>query len=179
MIMKLFSQLLFLLLLSAGYASAQVIESNEYSIKAAFVYNFLKFVKWPESVFTSKDQSLQLCILEPSPFERSSFVSKEGSLIQGRQLDVNFIESMSDASSCHALFVSSAWGDMLPRIVGDSKLSHTLTISDIENFSANGGMIEFVEVNNRIRFKIHLDSAKSADLQISSRLLFLAQEIYK
>lgn len=144
---------------------------EEYEAKAAFLFNFAKFVHWPEPA--AADEPLRIGILGTNPFG-PAIQALENSTIGGRPVRVLFPTQQDDIRACQVLFISESENSRLNKLL-DALAGHpVLTVSDMDNFAARGGMIALLLHNNRIRFKINLQSAQQAGLQLSSKLLSLA-----
>ncbi len=146
---------------------------REYLIKAGFLYNFAKFVEWPEDAFADGSVPLTLCIMGRDPFG-SSIRSVEGETFMGRKLVVRRFFSLREIDNCHILFVSSSEKKRLPAILARMKGKQILSVADMEGFARRGGIINLIKVKDRIRFEINIDAARRAGLKISSKLLNLA-----
>jgi len=149
---------------------------SEYDIKAAFVYNFLKFIKLKNEVHKN---FIILCVYCPEDI-RSSFKKLDGKKIESKIIKVEFYKNINNnIPNCDVLFLHH---DILNNKQLDflkKNNKNILSISDQKDFIKHGGIIELFTQNNKIRFKINLISAKKAKIKISSRLLELAKEIIK
>ncbi len=150
---------------------------SEYEIKAAYLYNFIKFVSWTSQSVEAAGE-INVCILGKDPFQEL-IDPINGKKIQGKPIKLFKFESMKVAPSCTVIFISSSERKGFENILMTPALEHALTVSDIEDFAKSGGMIGFVQVGNVIRFEINLDSARKSGVDISSKLLELAQEVYQ
>ncbi len=161
-----------LLLAGVGVVCAQSAAPDEYRIKAAFVYNFAKFVEWPAGAFKNATDPIAICVLG-NPFGDRLEATVRGKQIDQRRVVVREVSSAADTAGCHILFVSGSvrrLADVLERV-------HTapiLTVGDAANFSADGGVIGFKLENDKVRLEVNTCAAERAGLRISSRLLSLA-----
>ncbi|NOZ67719.1 MAG: YfiR family protein [Deferribacteres bacterium] len=146
---------------------------REYLIKAGFLYNFAKFVEWPDDAFADKSIPLNLCILGRDPFG-PALRSVEGETFMGRKLVVRRFSRLREIDNCHILFISSSEKKRLPAILARMKGKQILSVADMEGFARRGGIINLIKVKDRIRFEINVDAARRAGLKISSKLLNLA-----
>jgi len=162
------------MLLLPGLASAQ--EVSEYSVKAAFLYNFAKFVEWPSNV-SDPGTPLIIGVLGRDPFQGEIDRAVEGKVVNGRRLTIKRFPSIEAFQYCHILFISSSERENLPRIIATLRNSCVLTVSDTDRFAHIGGIINFVAIENRIRFEINQGAAERAGLKISSKLLSLARVV--
>ena len=155
------------------YASADPPGRSEYEIKAAFLYNFLKFVEWPEKNSTNSNSPINLCILGHDPFGNSmnNFIALK---IAGRKVFLQRMTSISSIRDCHAVFISGSEKGSVRSITDLAIKRHILTIGDTEQFAQQGVIINMFLGNNKVRFEINLDAANRAGLRIDARLLSLA-----
>jgi len=157
--------------------SAQAQEAEEYEVKAAFLYNFAKFVEWPSQAFKTPQDPLLVCILGRSPLEQSLEQVLRGKSVEGRRFTFRQVTGAEDAGGCRILFVSSAESKRFRALGGSLKPEGILTVGEAQGFAASGsgGVINFKLEGGRVRFEINVDAAEHAQLQISSKLLSLAQ----
>ncbi|MBU1054600.1 MAG: YfiR family protein [Proteobacteria bacterium] len=160
---------------SLTYASESL--NTESKLKAAFIYNFAKFVDWPAT--ESKDTSSQPFVI--GVLGRDPIIEKlltiEGKLIKGRKLSVRTLSDIKEINDCQVVFISTSEKNNLIGILNAIKNKEVLTVSDIKNFVDEGGNIGFVRVENKIRFDINLKTAEKSNLKIRSDLLSLARRI--
>ena len=161
------------LLLALPKAHAAKSNQQEYEIKAAFIYNFAKYVTWPKETFVYKNKPLVLGILGHNPFGRQ--INKiDGKLVHDRKLKVIAIKDYEQIKQCNMLYISPSESKNLDKIWPLLETEKILTISDMDNFAGVGGMIELIVKDDRIRFIINPQAAERAGLSISSQLLKLA-----
>ncbi len=150
--------------------------TREYLIKAALLYNFAKFTDWPAHSFEDPDAPLLICVLGADPFG-PALKTIEGKVIKNRPVVTRVVSRVLDSRRCHVIFVSdserSRIGEILD-LVGDDPI---LTIADMPDFAASGGIINLKVVENKSRFDINLNAAHRANLKLSSKLLILAQQV--
>lgn len=161
---------------SQSYAGPEV---KEYQIKAGFIYRFILFVKWPEQDdFTNPSNeadTIIVGIVGKDSFE-NFFASVENRLIPktNKKLKIRRFGSFREGleiNKCHVLFISSSERKNLRRIFSTLKDVPTLTISEIDNFCEDGGIINLVTISNRIRYEVNLSKAQSLGLTLSSNFL--------
>jgi hypothetical protein len=151
--------------------------TSEYAVKAAFLYNFAKFVEWPANAFRGVHDPLTLCVLGEDPFGRELDQSVNGKMIDGRPIVVRRSVKLTDLAECRILFVSSSEEPRLAQILAAVDDRAVLTIGEDEAFARAGGIISFVVRQNRVRFQIDRSAAARAGLSIGSRLLELAETV--
>jgi hypothetical protein len=149
---------------------------TEYEIKAAFIYNFAKFVEWPASAFAQPQSRLILCLIGKDVFG-AALDTIDHKLAQGHELQVRRQVLLEEVKSCHILFVSESERGNLAPIFRALAGTSVLSISDMDRFAEAGGMIGLYKVDNQVQFAINLDAARDASLQINSQLLKLARII--
>jgi hypothetical protein len=160
-----------LLMLVGWPAGSQDQGPSEYQVKAAFLYNFIKFVEWP--VFPGR-QTVALCVLGNDPFDGELARAVDGKNLDGRPLTIRRISDAKAAQSCHVLFVSGSEAGRASEIVKIVGSWSVLTVSDSEQLWAHGVMIDFLMDGQKVRFRINRVAAERASLKISSKLLQLS-----
>ena len=161
-----------LVLLSPACLPAQQSNPSEYEVKAAYVYDFGKFVTWPPN-FTAAGE-FTICVLGVDPFGTTLDAITAGERINGKKIAINLIAKPQEAVSCHILFISSSEEGQLKEILAALDKTSVLTVSDISQFTRRGGMIQFVVEANKVRFEVNVTSAEHAGLVLSSQLLKVA-----
>jgi len=154
-------------------------EFSASQVKAAFLYNFAKFVDWPADAFSTADAPLVLGILGPDPVCSAAMQSLAGKKVKGRPLEVRPVSGIEGAKGCHILFIGAAEQPRLVQLLDSLRGSSILTVSGIEHFIEQGGSIGLTTVEQKIRFEINLEAAREADLVVSSQLLTLATAIHR
>ena len=160
---------------SAPDSHAQASISPEYQIKAVFLFNFTQFVEWPSATFTNADEPFCIGILGDDPFDAFLDETVRGEKANGHPLVIQRYHNVEEAKNCQLLFVSRSESKRVDQILAGLKSRNVLTVSDIEGFAKNGGVIRFVNEQNKIHFRINLEAAKNANLTISSQMLRLAE----
>ncbi len=165
-------------LLAGGMASARgQSPPTEYEIKAAFLYNFAKFVEWPADAFSDSRAPIVVGIVGEDPFGASLDAMVFGKSVNGRGLVVKRVSEGPELRSCHILFISSSRQKHLARILEILKDSGVLTVGEADRFTTSGGAIRFVLDENKVRFEINLDATGRARLKLSAKLLALARRV--
>lgn len=166
-------------LFGAAALTAQQTRPSEFQIKAAYIYNFGKFVKWPAVAPANQSGAFTICVLDGDPFGVTLGSTLAGETVGGKPVVVRRIGKAQDASVCHILFISSAQGKDLKGILSALDEDAVLTVSDMADFSKRGGMIQFVLEGDRIRFEINLEGAEKSHLVFPSELLKVAMAVKK
>ena len=163
--------------LSSVNAFAQQTKPTEYQVKAAYIYNFGKFVKWPPASAANQSASFSICVLGEDPFGTVLQSSLVGESVGGRPVVVRRVPRPQEAVNCHILFLSPGEADDLKNTLAALGQAPVLTVSDIPEFALRGGMIQFVLEGDRVRFEINRASAESSGLTLTSDLLKVAAAI--
>jgi hypothetical protein len=162
------------LLFSLPTTQAQQTKPSEYQVKAAYLYNFGRFVDWPPNVTANEVNTFPICVLGPDPFGPALDATLANQTMNGKGVVARRISKPQDALNCRIAFVSSLENHQLKGILATLGKAGVLTVSDAPQFLEQGGMIQFVLDGNRIRFAVNVANAQSAGLTLSSELLKLA-----
>ena len=152
-------------------------EPTESQVKAAFLFNFVKFIEWPEESLRENGGRIRLCVLGAGPFAPQLERMVAGKSVNGRALEVVNVSLGGPWSHCQMLFVGSAQAGALHKLLDDLRGDSVLTVGEGSEFLRQGGAIRFFLLDNHVRFEINLDAAEQARLKISSKLLALAQSV--
>lgn len=155
----------------AGSARAQ---EGEIGVKAAFLYNFTKFVEWPSGAFASADQPIMLCTIGAPSLAADVQKVVADRTAQNRAVKVR-AASDSDLGKCQIVFVSESAAGSAGSVIGAAKAAKALTVGETPDFLSQGGMVVFTKQDNKVRFEINEGAAKDAGLKISAKLLSLAK----
>ena len=168
------------MLVNMPYAHAESRLSREYQIKAAFLYNFAKFVEWPAEAFVDDSAPIIFGVLGEDPFGDILDQTIKDKILNNRKLVIKRIEKFEedqDLADCHILFISSSEEKLLEKIVETLGDLSVLTVGEMKQFAQRGGIINFVIKRNKVRFEVNVDAAKQVRLRISSKLLNLANVV--
>lgn len=157
--------------LLAGPAAA---ERNPLEVKADMLFNIVKFVQWPSNA-TAPRGELTFAILGDDELASVIAATFSTRSIGGHQVFVRCIRRIEDARDCQVLYVASSENARVPQVVETLSGKCILTTSDLPGFAAGGGMVNFVQENEKVRFEINPGSAERARLKISAKLLALAR----
>ncbi len=164
-------------LLSFPNARTQPSAPSEYEVKAAYLYNFGRFVQWPAKATAAGDDSFGICVLGEDPFGPALHATIAGETIGGKSIVVRRISKSEQAVNCRILFISSSEDRQLKEILAALDKTCVLTVSDMPQFARRGGMVQFILEENRVRFQVNLAIAERAGLTLSSQLLKLATSV--
>jgi hypothetical protein len=154
---------------AANLAAAQ----REYLIKAAFVYDMLKATQWPKV----RSGRVVLCVFGRDPFGMA-WRSIEGRPIGKSRLDVAPVQAGSDFAGCDALLLGTSERARWPQIRDALGTRPILTMSEMTGFAADGGMVELMAVDNRLRFDVNLKAVRKAGLTINTDALEQANMVH-
>jgi hypothetical protein len=172
--------ILFAALLSSGCgapfsAFAQQGKPGEYQVKAVYLFNFGKFIEWPPD--PAKRESFDICVLGRDPFGAALDSTLAGEKIGSLKPVARRISSVREAASCAILYVSSSENARVKQILDSVENRGVLTVSDLPGFTNDGGIIQFVFQDNKVRFEVNLAAAEKAGLTFSSQLLKVATAV--
>lgn len=146
---------------------------TEPALKAAFIYNFARFTTWPADM--PAGDSFVICVLNDGAVAEALRRAVTGKSLADRPITVNVVAPAAPKRACRVLYVDGLPVAQVATVVADLRDAPVLTISSIDGFASAGGMTQFFFEHGQLRFRIHLESAKRAGLQISSRLLIMAR----
>jgi YfiR/HmsC-like len=144
-------------------------------LEAVFLFNFSQFVDWPPQAFADANAPIVIGVLGSDPFGATLDEVVRGETVKGRALIVRRFRSIEELTDCQILFVSRSERARLEPILQALKGRSVLTVSDLEDFAQEGGVICFVLVESKIRLRVNLGAARAAGLTLSSKLLRPAQ----
>jgi hypothetical protein len=148
---------------------------SEYEVKAAYLFNFAKFVEWPAQSFPTDSSPLVFGVLGKDPFGETLEQAFAGQKVGGRGFEIRRGARIQDLGPCHILFISDSESERLEAVLDSIRGMNALTVSDLDKFASSGGVIGFFHEEKRIRFEVNPDAAQRAGLKLSSKLLKLAR----
>ncbi|MGD1073096.1 MAG: YfiR family protein [Bryobacteraceae bacterium] len=152
---------------------------DEYRVKAAFLFNFAKFVEWPPEAFADPNEALVVCVLGEDPFGHALDELAMGKRIEGRVLAIRRISDAHLAKGCRMLFVSSSEHKRVLSVLDSLGEPGVLTVGESDSATSEGMIISFTLENGKVRFAINVAAAEREKLRLSSRLLSLATRVRK
>lgn len=168
-----------LLILAAGgnttCAQARNKPPLEYQIKAAFLFNFTRFIHWPATSYASPDAPFVIGIVGNDPFGTYLDDLINGEQAEGHPIIIRRYPDGGDLSGCQLLFTNISTPAKLKAILASTAHQNILTVGDADSFIRLGGMICFLKEDNRIKMIIKLTATKTAQLEISAKLLQVAK----
>jgi hypothetical protein len=145
--------------------------ASEYQVKAVFLFNFSQFVSWPAGAFGRGDSPIVIAVLGRDPFGADLDAVVSGEHVGERALVVRRYQDVSEIKDCHILFIDRSEAPRLREIVQALRGRSILTVSDIDDGTRSGVMIDLVKDSGRIRLKINVAAAREGGLTLSSKLL--------
>jgi hypothetical protein len=147
---------------------------SEYEVKAAYLYNFGRFIEWPHDAPSSRASDFSICVLGHDPFGQTLDTTISGERIDSKNVVARRISAGDEAGNCRELFISSSEDKRIKEILSAVSKQGVLTVSDMPQFIQQGGMVQFVVIDERVRFQINLAAAQQGRLNMSSELLKVA-----
>ena len=150
---------------------------TEYQVKSLFLLKFAKYVDWPSSAFAATNTPIVIGVAGEGKFGGDLAKAVEGKSVDGRRILVRQIQTPEDFDKCHILFIGSSQKTGFAEILGRIKGKPLLTVGETDQFMEQGGVINFVKKEGKIRLEINMNAARQANLQISSQLLNVADVV--
>jgi hypothetical protein len=152
-------------------------EVEEYAAKAAFIYNFTKFVEWQDNSLNTAS-TFNIGVLGDSPITGPLNDLASSKKINNKRINIIRYNSASEINNCHILFIpENASSELVRTSVQSPSVKNTLIISERKGLLESGSAINFLIVNNKIRFEVNLSSLNRSNIKASSQLLKLALNI--
>lgn len=147
---------------------------TRYEVEAAYLFNFGRFVDWPSA---HPGAPFLICVLGDDPFGPILDRTVAGESLDSRSVQDKRIAHPQDATGCSILYISSSESTRLSKILLAIQEAPVLTVSDIPDFVQQGGMIQFVLREGRVRFAVNLTPTQRNGLLLSSELLKVAVQV--
>lgn len=150
---------------------------SEYKVKALFLLNFVKYVDWPVTARPEAANPIIIGILGQDHFSDSLTQAVEGKNFNGREIIIKHLSADDDPRGCSILFISASENSRLNEILSKTSALPILTVGENASFLEKGGIINFTLKDEKIRLEINLNVAQKVKLQISSKLLSVADAV--
>ena len=150
---------------------------SEAQVKALFLFNFAKYVDWPSAAFSNATAPITIGLMGSRPLGENLQHIIEDKEIHGHSFVIKQLAAGSDLSGCQILFISHSEASGMREILKQVSALPILTAGEDEEFAREGGIINFVLKNGKVRLEINLAAARKAGLTISSRLLAVADVV--
>jgi hypothetical protein len=177
-VLNLFVMLVLFIAIQVRSTDAQQQKLGEYEVKAAFMYNFMKFIEWPDNAFPDNHVTMNLCILGKDSFGSTLDSAVQGETINNKKIVIKRLNDTHSLEKCHVLFISGSEQEHLTQILKTLNGLNILTVGDTKGFAQQGVVINFYIEENKVRFEINQDAVNRSRLKISSRLLNLAKIVH-
>lgn len=165
------------LLLASGTGLSSV--PGEYDVKIVYLYNFTKFVNWPDTAFENADSALHICIMGDLP-STQPVQALQDKTSRNRDIVVRLLARQTPDADCHILFFTKTVSYAIVRKIIREMQSPTLIVGETPGFAKNEGTIGFVlDDRRRVRIEVNMDNAKSRDISIRAQLLEIARKVYR
>jgi hypothetical protein len=161
-------------LLSSAGQDLRAQEAEEHELKAAFLYNFAKFIRWPAPQPPASPQQLQICLLGAPTIAESLREQAQGKVLDSRPVVIRELSAAAQMGSCQILFLGVS-GKKAQEFLQQAQKLPIVTVGEDEQFRGHGGMIQLYLQDAKLRFTINVDAASRAGVTISSTLLSVAQ----
>lgn len=158
-------------------ALGQTSQLTPTEVKAAFLVNLVKFVEWPDTVFPSNREPIAFGIVGTGPLANVLSRTVYGQSIRGRSLTVRTYNVGDDLRRCQVLFITASEQARVPQILASVAGASVLTVSEVQRFAEEGGVVQFAVDEDRVHFSVNHGAALQAKLQISAKLLTLSRVI--
>lgn len=159
-----------------AWAQSDAERPTEREVKAAFLYNFARFVEWPASALAERD-AFVVCVVGDDAFGAVLEEAVRDKSLHGKSVVVKRSRTAARAPSCNVLYIVELEGTNLPDLVRGLAAEPVLTVSDGERFAERGGMIQLRVEQNKVRFDVNAAATERAGLKASSQLLKLARVV--
>lgn len=147
------------------------------AVKADMLYNFAKFVKWPDSSFHRTQGQLVFTILGEDALAEELATTLSTRTVNGHPVFVRIVRRVEDAAGSQVIYIATSEADKTPELLHMVQGSPALTVADSTGFVERGGMVDFAEAADHVQFEINQARAESAGLKISAKLLALARVV--
>jgi len=150
---------------------------TEYQVKALFLFNFAKYVEWPPAAFSTSNAPITIGVLGEDNIQHDLLKIVEGKCVNGHPILIKLVTSGADFAGCQILFISASENAQLDDILGKTASFPILTVGEHEQFWQKGGIINFTLKEKKVRLEVNLNAARKANVQISSKLLGVADVV--
>ena len=165
---------------------------DEPRIKMAFIYNFIRFVDWPPLLAAEKDDPIRIVVVNPVGYDKAFEEIKDKQIsdrnvtieslslrekLKNARRDIVYEQAIEQLKACDVVFFHEVDNQFLIRVFHELRSDPILLIGQKPGFLEQGGIINFVKADGKIRFEINLAASKARDLPIRSKLLKLARRV--
>jgi hypothetical protein len=154
---------------------AQAKTVSEYEVKAAFLYNFTRFIDWPPQTISGSSEPFVIGIIGGNPFGKHLEEVIKGENVGTHPITIVEFNKPDDISKCHILYINSTNTDYIRKVLKSANKQPVLTICESVSFPRLGGHIRFFTEDSKIRFMVNTDATRRSGFKISSKLLSVAK----
>ncbi len=165
----------FALICNPILVSSQAQGLTEDQIKAAFLFNFMRFVEWPPNAYESAAAPIEVCISGNEAIAGMLMESAKKKLIESRAIYVRRVHDGDDLRRCHILFLDADEGRKSGTALSKVAGGPVLTVGETEGFTQRGGVFNFTTQDGRVKLELSLESAAKANLKISAKLIAVSR----
>lgn len=151
--------------------------SGEQVLRAAFLYNFTRYVEWPESAFAAAPR-FQVCVMASEALRREVEAILHNEQVRGRLFEVGVPPPGADLKACHLVYFGAQESARAASRLAALRHAPVLTVGEGERFLEQGGVIGFLLVADHVRFDINKRAADEAGLIVSAKLLRVARRVH-
>jgi hypothetical protein len=173
----LFSILVFLVVVVMSERARPQSSTDEYRVKAAFLFHFAQLVDWPSNALGDGKNPFTVCTVGGDPFHGALDTAVEGKPIGPRTMHVHHLSQIEEVRDCRIVFVGRSESKRIPAVLAELEKTPVMTVGETDARPPGGGIIGFCLEDNKVRFEINLAAAERVKLTISSRLLLLAKSV--
>ena len=152
-------------------------ESIEAEVRAVYLYNFARYITWPDRAFPDARTPVRICVQGSDSFGDALERAVAGETVNGRGLEAIRLRGVDDIQGCHILYLALSEERRLSSSLAPLRGRPTVTVGAHDRFLEHGGMIRFRRVDNRVRFDINLKALEASGLRVSARLLGVAAQV--
>jgi hypothetical protein len=149
---------------------------SESAVKAAFVCKFAAYVEWPPQAFAETGKPIVIGVMASATVVDEVAHAARGQAIDGRPLAVRRMAPGDSLAGLHVLYVARTHAARLRETLAAARASPLLTVTDSDDGEPMG-MINFVVVDNKVRFDVAPHLAEASELRVSARMLGVARRV--
>lgn len=150
---------------------------SESKVKAAFLFKFTSYVDWPTSAFEQTSAPLVISVVNDEDIAGQLTRLVSGRMVNNHSIVVRRLSSDDSSAGSHVLFIGSAASNRLGRILDGARSQPVLTVTELDDALSFASVINFVVIDDQVRFDVSLPAAERNNLKISSRLLTVARQV--
>jgi hypothetical protein len=150
---------------------------DEESVEAAYLHKFPGFVDWPAEAFKTTSSPIVIGLAgAPKVFDELTRIAR-GRLVLGRPVEARLVDTDTLPADMQVLFIGKSAAADAARLIDAARRAHMLVVTDMSDGLKAGAVLDFVEIDGRLRFEASLPAAHRADLRLSSKLLSVAAKV--